>query len=154
VSTAEKMKQARDSVAAQNARDRAAWPASGPTPHRTPAATPREQRPDAMATAPPLSDEQTFQRQPRLLLSADDLRDLGLRYSRSKLYKLMALGLFPKATKLSAFRSAWFADEVYAWIEAKKQDRTGPVPASLAKAAARKAKAAARKAKTKMKKAA
>jgi predicted DNA-binding transcriptional regulator AlpA len=92
-----------------------------------------------------MSDQtQTFPgRQPRVLLSANELRDLGISYSRSKLYKLMAIGSFPQAIKLSAFRSAWFSDEVYAWLEAKKQDRTGPVPASLAKAAARKKKAAA-----------
>lgn len=80
----------------------------------SPRPEPNEQRPSATATAPPLA---------KVLLSQDDLRDLGIRFSRSQLHKLGQLGDFPKPVKLSPFRNAWVADEVYAWIKVRKANR-------------------------------
>jgi prophage regulatory protein len=51
----------------------------------------------------------------RLLLSADDLRDLGIRYSRAQLHKMMARGRFPKPVRISDQRNAWVLSEVEAW---------------------------------------
>ena len=59
----------------------------------------------------------------RLLLSPDDLRDLGIRFSRAQLWKKVKRGEFPPPIKLSTNRSAWVADEVQAWICARMSER-------------------------------
>ena len=85
-----------------------------PAPHPfAPPAMPNEQRPSALATAPPA----------RLLLSFDDLRAAGIRYSRAQLYRLMALGAFPKPIKIDS-RNAWIASEIQAWLEVRMAERT------------------------------
>lgn len=37
-------------------------------------------------------------------------------YSRSEIYRLMALGLFPKSIRIGARAVAWDMDEIEAWI--------------------------------------
>ena len=66
------------------------------------------------AQEPPLS---------KMLLSADDLRELGIRYSRAQLHKMVARGGFPRPIKISTHRSAWVASEIDAWLEARMAER-------------------------------
>ena len=46
-------------------------------------------------------------------------------FSRSTIYRLMSKGEFPKQIKLSERSSAWSLEEVYSWIEEKKDARNG-----------------------------
>jgi len=39
------------------------------------------------------------------------------------IYRLIAKGQFPKQIKLSERSSAWFTDEIYTWLEIKKNTR-------------------------------
>jgi predicted DNA-binding transcriptional regulator AlpA len=62
-------------------------------------------------------------RRTRLLLSSDDLRELGIRYSRAQLWKMCQTNAFPAPIKISQQRSAWIASEIEAWLEARKAER-------------------------------
>lgn len=73
---------------------------------------PSDQRPQALATAPP----------GKLLYSHDDLRAIGIRYSRAQLFRLMGRGLFPRPIKIDS-RNAWVASEIQNWLEARKAER-------------------------------
>jgi prophage regulatory protein len=78
----------------------------------------------ASAAAARTERERTEQRSVgRVLLSADDLWGLGLRYSRVQLWKLVKAGLFPAPIKISANRNAWLQHEVLAWIEQRAAER-------------------------------
>lgn len=68
--------------------------------------------------------QQFKQRVERVLLSADDLRDLGVRHSRVQLWKLIKAGLFPKPIKISENRRAWIQQEVLDWITQRAAERT------------------------------
>lgn len=57
------------------------------------------------------------------LLSRDDLAQLGIRYSRIHLHRLVLAGKFPKPVKLGAGRNAWVEAEVLGWIEARIRER-------------------------------
>jgi prophage regulatory protein len=46
-------------------------------------------------------------------------------FSRSTIYRLMSKGEFPKQIKLSESSSVWSLEEIYNWIEAKKDARDG-----------------------------
>ena len=59
----------------------------------------------------------------RVLLSADDLRDFGVRHSRVQLWKLVKAGLFPAPIKISTNRNAWIHDEVIAWVAERAAER-------------------------------
>jgi prophage regulatory protein len=61
----------------------------------------------------------------KILLSLDDIRDMGIKVSRAQVYKLMAQGAFPRNVKISPFNSAWIYDEVVAWLEARMAERDG-----------------------------
>jgi prophage regulatory protein len=52
----------------------------------------------------------------RALLSHDDLRDLGVTYSRWSLTRLVKEGRFPAPVALGPGRKAWRAAEVEAWL--------------------------------------
>jgi prophage regulatory protein len=65
------------------------------------------------------------ERAARLLLSADDLRDLGIRCSRSQMFKMVAEGRFPRPIKISEQRSAWLMSEIEAWLAARVAERDG-----------------------------
>jgi predicted DNA-binding transcriptional regulator AlpA len=68
--------------------------------------------------------QQTDQRNAgRLLLSADDLRNLGVPYSRVQLWKMVKAGLFVAPIKISPNRNAWIHDEVIAWVAARAAER-------------------------------
>jgi prophage regulatory protein len=51
------------------------------------------------------------------LLSFDDLRLFGIRYSRAHLYRLIKAGSFPQPVRLGEARVAFVRDEIVAWIE-------------------------------------
>jgi|GraSoiStandDraft_39_1057311.scaffolds.fasta_scaffold2663307_1 prophage regulatory protein len=53
------------------------------------------------------------------LLDYADLRQRGVKYSKSQIRRLEIEGKFPQPVKLSAVRKAWRADEIDAWIEAR-----------------------------------
>ena len=46
-------------------------------------------------------------------------------FSRSTIYRLMSKGEFPKQIKLSERSSVWSLEEIYNWIEEKKDARNG-----------------------------
>ena len=46
-------------------------------------------------------------------------------YRDPTIYRLMAKGQFPKQIKLSERSSAWFTEEIYNWLETKKNIRDG-----------------------------
>jgi prophage regulatory protein len=53
----------------------------------------------------------------RLLLNQDDLRALGITFSRQHLWRMMQRGEFPAPVELgSGARKAWRAEEIEAWI--------------------------------------
>ena len=60
---------------------------------------------------------------PKVLLSAEDLREFGVSYSRVQLWKMVRDGLFPPPIKISTNRNAWVASEVTAWLEARMNER-------------------------------
>jgi predicted DNA-binding transcriptional regulator AlpA len=114
VTTKEKLRQAQERVAEKRAQAQAARPANEPTAPRRqplPPATPRDERPSALATAPPPG---------KVLLSRDDLRALGITYSRQHLHRLMAEGRFPRPVALGGpelyARKAWRAVDVARWL--------------------------------------
>tara|TARA_R110002049_G_scaffold137350_2_gene297359 strand:- start:41477 stop:41734 length:258 start_codon:yes stop_codon:yes gene_type:complete len=60
----------------------------------------------------------------KIVISYDDLADLGIRYSKEHLRRLEREGLFPKRVPLTACRVAWVREEVIAWLRAKTEART------------------------------
>ena len=76
---------------------------------RSPRPAPRESRPSALATAPPV------------LLSRDDLRTFfGVRYSRTHLWRLVRDGKFPAPVAFGpepAARKAWRREVVEAYVK-------------------------------------
>lgn len=59
------------------------------------------------------------------LLSHEDLRDLGIRYSRVQIWRKVKDGTFPAPIKLGEARNAWIEAEVVAWIEQRIAERDG-----------------------------
>ena len=59
----------------------------------------------------------------RRLLDGEDLRALGIRYSRMHLRRLILAGQFPAPISLGENRRAWVADEVHAWIDGRIRER-------------------------------
>lgn len=53
------------------------------------------------------------------LLSYNDLKNFGIRYSKSHLYYLMNRNEFPRPVKLSANTIAWDRDDIQIWIDEK-----------------------------------
>ena len=45
--------------------------------------------------------------------------------SAASIYRLMKRGAFPKQIKLAERSSAWFSEEIYNWLEKKKNIRDG-----------------------------
>lgn len=53
------------------------------------------------------------------LLSFNELKTLGVKYSKSHLYYLMSRGLFPKPLNLSANTVAWIREDIENWVNEK-----------------------------------
>lgn len=59
----------------------------------------------------------------KILLSRNDLKDLGIFQSNSSLIRAEIRGTFPKRMRLSSGLVCWVRSEIYDWIEAKKAER-------------------------------
>lgn len=60
--------------------------------------------------------DQSTQTQP-IFLTRKDLRDLGIKVSRSTLIRWQVAGKFPKAVRLGGTRLAWPRDQVMRWCD-------------------------------------
>ncbi len=61
----------------------------------------------------------------KILLSQDNLVELGLNYSNSHQLRLEADGMFPKRVRISPQKVFWLADEIEAWIAQQSAKRGG-----------------------------
>lgn len=61
--------------------------------------------------------KQLEKQSPRTVAFFEDLRGLGVPYSRAYVHQLIGEGKFPKRWKLG-LRNAWWADEITAWVVA------------------------------------
>jgi prophage regulatory protein len=61
--------------------------------------------------------EHTYGPQPEIYRMSKVIRLTGL--SRSSIYRLEALGHFPRRVKLSASASGWRSNEIQAWIASR-----------------------------------
>ena len=75
----------------------------------------------------PHSDAQADNPRLRRLMSAKDLRNVGISYSREHLWRLEAANKFPRRVYLSPQKVAWFEDEVLSWIEQRSSERIGRI---------------------------
>jgi predicted DNA-binding transcriptional regulator AlpA len=57
----------------------------------------------------------------KLLLSRDDLKQLGIPFSRWTLRRLAKKGAFPASIPLSHNVVAWRRDQIMEWLSAKTQ---------------------------------
>ncbi|MDY0872832.1 helix-turn-helix transcriptional regulator [Dongia rigui] len=57
------------------------------------------------------------------LLAAADLKVLGIRLSRAQLWRLEKANRFPRRVRIAERTVAWDADEIAAWLEARKAER-------------------------------
>lgn len=60
-----------------------------------------------------------------ILLSRDDLKRKGIRYSAAQLYRKIKDSSFPAPVRLGENRVAWPEDEIDAWINARIAERDG-----------------------------
>ena len=51
------------------------------------------------------------------LLSYDDLRNRGIKYSRTQLWRLIRAGRFPRPVKVAGCANSWLDTEIDALIE-------------------------------------
>lgn len=65
------------------------------------------------------------QARPPALIRIDRVMALT-QLSKSSIYKLVREGRFPQPTRLTLRASAWFEDEVFAWLEARRANRDLP----------------------------
>jgi prophage regulatory protein len=59
-------------------------------------------------------------------LRYDDLRSLGIPFSRVHIDRLQRAGQFPKKVKLGPNTAAYLESEIVAWIEARCAERCAP----------------------------
>lgn len=57
------------------------------------------------------------------LLDYDALKNKGVTYSKTQLWRLAKAGTFPKPIKVGAARNAWVESEIDAWIKARMAER-------------------------------
>lgn len=69
-------------------------------------------------------DNDATKEQPAVL-TRQDLKRLGIKVSNSSLLRWEAHGRFPRRIRLAGCSVAWVADEVNAWLEARKAERDG-----------------------------
>ena len=60
----------------------------------------------------------------RQLLTAADLKAIGIGFSREHLWRLEAANKFPRRIYLSPHKVAWFEDEILAWLDARAAERS------------------------------
>ena len=59
------------------------------------------------------------------LLDHVALREKGISYSKTQIWRKAKTGDFPKPIKLGIGRNAWIESEIDAWIKARMADRDG-----------------------------
>lgn len=59
----------------------------------------------------------------RRLLSYEQLKEMGIPWSREHIYRLETKRAFPRRLYLSPQRVAWFEDEILEFLEAKAAER-------------------------------
>ena len=57
------------------------------------------------------------------LLDLSDLREMGIKYSRQHLHRLVKANKFPAPVKLGENRNAWIEAEINAYLEARVTER-------------------------------
>ncbi len=67
----------------------------------------------------------------RIVLSRDDLVELGIRVSNVSLLRWEAAGRFPRRIRMAGTRVAWIKAEVDAWLEARAEERSRHVYADF-----------------------
>ncbi|WP_170593172.1 helix-turn-helix transcriptional regulator [Ruegeria lacuscaerulensis] len=60
-----------------------------------------------------------FQDKRRLLLDYDDLKKMGIKFSREQFRRMEMDGRFPKRIRLSASRVAWKLSDIEAWVASR-----------------------------------
>lgn len=58
-----------------------------------------------------------------VLIGYEDLKQRGIKLSPRQLHRKVLAGTFPKPIKIGEQTKAWIADEIDAWIDAKKAER-------------------------------
>lgn len=59
----------------------------------------------------------------RRLLSMDELKTVGVSFSRPHLFRLIKSGDFPKPAKIGKNRNAWSSEEIDKWIDDRLKER-------------------------------
>jgi|TARA_B100000929_G_scaffold248848_1_gene207993 prophage regulatory protein len=60
----------------------------------------------------------------RKLIKLPEVKELTT-FSSATIYRLMKKGAFPKQVKLAERSSGWFIEEIYDWLENKRNIRDG-----------------------------
>ncbi len=60
----------------------------------------------------------------RKLIKLPEVKELTT-FSSATIYRLMKKGAFPKQIKLAERSSGWFIEEIYDWLEKKRNIRDG-----------------------------
>ena len=60
----------------------------------------------------------------KILMKLPEVKELTT-FSSATIYRLISEGEFPKQIKLAKRSSAWSLEEIYSWIEEKKDSRNG-----------------------------
>ena len=61
---------------------------------------------------------------PRVLLSRNELKALGINVSNSSLLRWEQLGRFPRRIRMAGTTVAWLKTEVDAWLDARAEERS------------------------------
>jgi prophage regulatory protein len=72
-----------------------------------------EQQPERL---PPTATPTSPKRRPPRFLSAEDLKERGIPFSRVQLWRLMKAGKFPRPVQISEQRNAWREEDIDHWM--------------------------------------
>ena len=59
-----------------------------------------------------------------ILIKLPEVKELTT-FSSATIFRLISKGEFPKQIKLAERSSAWLLEEIYSWLEEKKDERDG-----------------------------
>ena len=66
------------------------------------------------------------------VLSDEDLRDRGIKYSRQHRHRLIKRGLFPRPVKMGGGTNAWLENEIDQYLQDRIADRDAKAAPSCA----------------------
>jgi prophage regulatory protein len=66
------------------------------------------------------------------VLSHEDLRDRGIKYSRQHIHRLIKRGLFPRPVKIGAGTNAWLENEIDQYLQDRSAERDAKAAPSCA----------------------